>query len=84
MTFPETRSQVVDMQTECPFASPKRIRRRSEKIGDEVKMISSSLSPEGSGSTGSNSVVLSPDASGPEPPNHPTNIVLPVDQMDID
>jgi hypothetical protein len=76
--------QDVAMGREDPVYSPKRLRRKSGKMGDNGKIIYDSLSPENSGSTGTNSVVPSPDRSGPEPSELPPYVTLPGDQMDID
>jgi hypothetical protein len=84
LASPETAVQDVDMGRESPVYSPKRVRRKSGKMGDNVKMAYDGLSPGSSGRTGTNSVVPSPDASGPDPSNiSPPNVTLPDDQMDI-
>ncbi|KAL1968226.1 hypothetical protein VTN77DRAFT_2061 [Rasamsonia byssochlamydoides] len=81
LTAPEMRLQDVDLRPDGSFASPKRMRRRSRRSGEDFATVHSALSTADS-ELGSSR--LSPEASGIEPGRYPTNSIPAGDQMDID
>lgn len=86
-TASEMRLQDVDLRPEGPFASPKRMRRRSRRSGEDLTTVRSALSPGAHdlrAKTGSSSARLSPEAGGIESAGYPTNSVSASDQMEID
>lgn len=86
MTASEIRLQ-DELRPEGPFATPKRMRRRSRRSGEDLTTVRSALSPGAHdlcARTGSSSSRLSPEAGGLESAGYPTNSVSPSDQMEID